>query len=80
MPPRQVRLHAEQLASEFALSAGVAKAAALRGEMYGAPQQSVHWHSLRLLYEKQPESGNAYDLLDKPSLDVLRALEAARRV
>ena len=24
----------------------------------------MHWHSLRLLYQKQPESGDAYDLLD----------------
>ncbi len=90
--PRTVRLHAYELAEEFALGAGAARAHARRGLMYGSEAQSVPWHTLRLLYEvgelgggsgyQKFDAGGAlqsttsYDLLAHDLLDTMRAIEA----
>ena len=72
---RTERLHAAQLAKEFALAAGVARGHARRGLTYEAEPQSVPWHTLHLLYEGAPEAGG-HDLLRADLLDEMRDLEA----
>ena len=72
---RTERLHAAQLAEEFALAAGVARGHARRGLTYEAEPQSVPWHTLHLLYEGAPEAGG-HDLLRADLLDEMRDLEA----